>query len=107
MNIAKFLSKSIYTLYGPRFIFKIFSLYEDTGLIKEPTNHPSHKNRYTYLVDMINQVRPNPLYKEFDTIIEKIWEKNRHKIERRYHVIQKREAKLFPILEHLYYRYNS
>lgn len=107
MNIKRFFSKSIYTLYGPRFIFKIYSLYEDAGLMTKTTNHPSYKSRYTYLANMINQVGYSPLYDEFDTMIEKIWDKNKNQIERRYRKIQKREAELFPILEHLYYRYNS
>jgi hypothetical protein len=103
--IKRFSSKSIYTLYAPQFIFKLLSAYETIGLLNEPTNHPSHLQRYTYIISMTKQLGHNELYNIFDEIIEDIWQKNKIRINNRCRRIIKVRSKYLSIVEDLYHRY--
>lgn len=51
-------------MWGACMFFLIFSLFEEEGLIAIPTNHPSSKDRYHYLMDYIHDV-DSVLYEQY------------------------------------------
>ena len=43
-------------MWGACMFFLVFSLFEEEGLIATPTNHPSSKDRYYYLMNYVHEV---------------------------------------------------
>lgn len=101
-NITQLISKSIYTLYGPRFLFKILSLYENSNLLNKPVNHPSCNDRYSYLVNMINQMGIKESHTKFDNIIDSLWVKTGDEISKKCAKIRKFQLKYIAIVEDIF-----
>ena len=51
-------------MWGACMFFLVFSLFEEDGLISIPTNHPSSKERYHYLMNYIHDV-DSALYEQY------------------------------------------
>ena len=51
-------------MWGACMFFLVFSLFEEEGLISIPTNHPSSKDRYYYLMDYIHDI-DSALYEQY------------------------------------------
>ena len=51
-------------MWGACMFFLVFSLFEEERLISIPTNHPSSKDRYYYLMDYIHHV-DSSLYEQY------------------------------------------
>ena len=70
-----------YLLFGPIFIFLFYSWLVDANLIKPSAYHPSHEDRWKYLLCEVQHLAEEyRIYNEFINKLNAVWESNKNKI---------------------------
>lgn len=88
--------------YGPRFLFKNFSLYESELLLPIPKSHPTYENRYNYIKTMLSSLRDTTNHDTMDSKINKVWDDTKQLIKSASINFKKRDMYFRSIYNNMY-----